>query len=60
MKKDIVACEVRSADELILTELMFCGTLNFEVYATPDQMVALLSFCLARKASGCPKAKGGA
>ena len=28
MKKGKVACEVRSADELILTELMFCGTLN--------------------------------
>ena len=38
--KGKVACEISSADELTLTELMFSGTLKD---ATVEQMVALLS-----------------
>lgn len=40
--KGRVACEISSADELVLTELMFGGIFN---ESTVDQVVALLS-CL--------------
>ncbi|KAF2907403.1 DExH-box ATP-dependent RNA helicase DExH9 [Oryza sativa Japonica Group] len=51
--KGKVACEISSADELTLTELMFSGTLKD---ATVEQMVALLScFVWQEKLQDAPK-----
>uniref|UniRef100_A0ACD6A8A7 Uncharacterized protein n=1 Tax=Avena sativa TaxID=4498 RepID=A0ACD6A8A7_AVESA len=51
--KGKVACEISSADELTLTELMFSGTLKD---ATVEQMVALLScFVWQEKLHDAPK-----
>uniref|UniRef100_A0A0E0FBA6 Helicase ATP-binding domain-containing protein n=1 Tax=Oryza meridionalis TaxID=40149 RepID=A0A0E0FBA6_9ORYZ len=51
--KGKVACEISSADELTLTELMFSGTLKD---ATVEQMVALLScFVWQEKLRDAPK-----
>ncbi|KAG8094167.1 hypothetical protein GUJ93_ZPchr0012g22126 [Zizania palustris] len=51
--KGKVACEISTADELTLTELMFSGTLKD---ATVEQMVALLScFVWQEKLQGAPK-----
>ena len=41
--KGRVACEINSADELLITEMMFAGVFN-EI--TPEQTVALMS-CFA-------------
>ncbi|KAG0476807.1 hypothetical protein HPP92_013648 [Vanilla planifolia] len=49
--KGKVACEITSADELTLTELMFSGAFK-EI--SIEEMVALLScFCVAGETSGC-------
>jgi ATP-dependent RNA helicase DOB1 len=51
--KGKVACEITSADELTLTELMFSGGLKD---ATVEQMVALLScFVWQEKLQDAPK-----
>lgn len=51
--KGKVACEISSADELTLTELMFSGALKD---ATVEQMVALLScFVWQEKLQDAPK-----
>ena len=51
--KGRVACEISSADELILTELIFGGTLKD---ATVEQVVALLScFVWQEKTKNCSK-----
>jgi ATP-dependent RNA helicase DOB1 len=51
--KGKVACEISSAEELTLTELMFSGTLKD---ATVEQMVALLScFVWQEKLQDAPK-----
>ncbi|XP_040385380.1 DExH-box ATP-dependent RNA helicase DExH9 isoform X1 [Oryza brachyantha] len=51
--KGKVACEISTADELTLTELMFSGTLKD---ATVEQMVALLScFVWQEKLQDAPK-----
>ncbi|EMS61047.1 Receptor-like protein kinase HAIKU2 [Triticum urartu] len=54
--KDKVACEISSADELALTELMFSDTLK-DAIVEKDGGSAFLLF-LATKASGCPKTVG--
>jgi len=51
--KGRIACELSSADELLLTEMMFNGLFN---PMTPPQVAAILScFCCDEKSSEMPK-----
>ncbi|KAI3883950.1 hypothetical protein MKW92_021381 [Papaver armeniacum] len=55
--KGKVACEITSADELTLTELMFKGVFN-RATVEEDDFFAIV-FCVEGKTSGCPKPREG-